>query len=223
MHLPGAYLRPMNSRYLHVGPHTKVHELVTDASGHLGHAFATDKGVFQATWTMTQRDWAIHVKELYVILNAVRMQLDRYAGSQVLAWTDNQSVLYTINKPKAHASNRDVLLQLFHIAATYDITIKAVYIPSKLNTTADLLSRHVFAALASDYAIVRDIFVTVGGFRCNTVAFADPKGRTAHYLLGGKATSQPVRYFSSVRSVFLNTPLLTGCAIWFNPPFSLLE
>ena len=147
----------------------------------------------------------------------------RYAGSQVLVWTDNQSVLYAINKAKAHVSNRELLIQLFMFTATYDITLKAVYIPTKLNTTADLLSRHVFSALASDYAICRFTFVAIGGFRCDTVAFADPRGRTAQYLLGGKKNRSPPLYYSSVRSVFLHAKDLAGRAVWFNPPFALVE
>ncbi len=141
----------------------------------------------------------------------------------MLLWTDNQSVLYAINKAKAHPSNRVVLLELLTLAASYDITLKAVFIPTKLNTTADLLTRHVFAALSSDYAIERTLFVSLGGYRCNTVAFADPRGRTAHYLLGGKASNKPYTYFSSVRSAFLHADELQGRAVWFNPPFALLE
>ncbi len=88
------------------------------------------------------------------------------------------------------------------MAAAYDITLKSVYIPTKLNTTADLLTRHVFAALCSDFAIVRELFISFGGYRCNTVAFADPRGRTAHYLLGAKSSSKPYTFFSSVHSAF---------------------
>ncbi len=115
------------------------------------------------------------------------------------------------------------MLQLLTFTATYDITLKAVYIPSKLNSTADLLSRFVFSALASDYAICRELFISVGGFRCDTMAFADPRGRTAQYLLGGKWARSPFVFFSSVRSAFLHAPELAGRAIWFNPPFALLQ
>ena len=141
----------------------------------------------------------------------------------MLLWTDNQSVLYAINKAKAHASNRAVLIDLLTLAATYDITLKAVFIPTKLNTTADLLTRHVFAALSSDFAIRRELFVELGGYRCNTIAFADPLGRSACYLLGGKSTTTPYTFYSSVRSAFVHATEMQGRAIWFNPPFVLLE
>lgn len=64
-------------------------------------------------------------------------------------------------------------MRLFHLAAAANITLKAVYIPTKLNTTADLLSRHVFAASQGHYTITATTFMAWGGFRCNTIAFAD--------------------------------------------------
>jgi hypothetical protein len=101
---------------------------------------------FQAPWSKSQIDWQIHVKELYAVYYAVSQRLTDFAGKNLLIWTDNQSVLYAINKAKAHVSNRQLLLDFFTMTSLANICVKAVYIPSKLNTTADLLSRHMYSA-----------------------------------------------------------------------------
>lgn len=69
--LPGAALRPFNSRYHHISKRSAHHEIVTDASGHLGWAIATASGTYQDQWKQSEQEWAIHVKELYAIYQAI--------------------------------------------------------------------------------------------------------------------------------------------------------
>ena len=93
-------------------------------------------------------------------------------------------------------------MNLFQVASSANIILKAVYIPSKLNTTADLLSRFVYGAHNSDYALRHSIFRAIGGYRCNTIAFADPQGQTAAYLLSPKKGTY--LYYSTIKSAFLH-------------------
>jgi hypothetical protein len=78
--------------------------------------------------------------------------------SNLVVWTDNQSILYAINKVKSHPTTHTLLCALFNLTARLNISLKAVYIPTRLNTTADLLSRHVFASLHTHYTITRTLF-----------------------------------------------------------------
>lgn len=216
--LPGACLRPFLSRQFHLAS-SSHHTVVTDASGHLGWAVATSDGSFSQTWSSSQLSWPIHLKELYAIYQAVLLHLDQYANSAVLVWTDNQSVIYAINKAKSHPSNYRCLLALLTLTSRANISLKAVFIPTKLNSTCDLLSRHVFSAHAADYCVTRAFFAAVGGYRCNTIAFADVRGHSARYLLAAR-TSSP-RYCTALKSVFLSASTLAGRAIWFHPPYVL--
>jgi hypothetical protein len=70
------------------------------------------------------------------------------------------------------------------LLATHNINLKAVYIPTKLNTTADLLSRHIFAASSSHYTIIREIVHTTARRTLTACAFASPGGKSAAYVLG---------------------------------------
>jgi hypothetical protein len=126
----------------------------------------------------------------------------QYTGTNVVAWTDNQSILYAINKVKAHPSTHLLLCALFHLTSRLNISLKAVYIPSRLNTTADLLSRHVFAALHTHYTISRELFTAIGGLRTNVCAFATPDARSSHYLYAHK-THKPAIY-TPLYSFFLH-------------------
>jgi hypothetical protein len=144
----------------------------------------------------------------------------QYTGTNVVIWTDNQSILHAINKVKSHHTTHFLLCAIFHLTARLNISIKAVYIPTHLNTTADLLSRHVFAALHTHYTITRNLFAAIGGLRTNVCAFATPDTRSALYLYANK-TSKPTIY-TPLHSFFLHLNQLVGKAIWFNPPFPLI-
>ena len=143
----------------------------------------------------------------------------QYTGTNVVIWTDNQSILYAINKVKSHQSTHFLLCAIFHLTARLK-SLKAVYIPTHLNTTADLLSRHVFLALHTHYTITGTLFMAIGGLRTNVCAFATPDTRSALYLFASKKCKPTI--YTPLYSFFLHLKQLVGKAIWFNPPYPLV-
>lgn len=90
---------------------------------------------------------------------------------------------YALNKAKAQPATSSILKDIYRLAWQFNIQLRAAYIPSKLNTAADILSRLYLSAKGTDFAIKPSLFKAVGGLRCNTIAFADIKGKTARLLL----------------------------------------
>lgn len=202
-HLPGAHLRPFHSRYSSIASTQNVRQLVTDASGQTGYAFVTSEGAFQETWDTHNINWAIHVKELYAVYKGILLNLHSFHNSNLLVWTDNQSVVYAINKPKSHPSNHTLLLDILTLTAVSNINLRAAYIPTKLNSTADLLSRHVFAAHHCHYTIRRDLLKNLPIHPLTSCAFASIGGKSAAYILGQPLST--ITYYTPLKSLFLHS------------------
>jgi hypothetical protein len=126
--------------------------LYTDAAGGLGYG-----AIYASHWTYGSfpPGWAgynIVVLELYPILLAVRLWGHNWVQKCILFHTDNEALVYIINKQSS--KEKDVMLLLRHLVLLClknNIYFKAVHIPGTHNNLADSLSRlqvHRFKELA---------------------------------------------------------------------------
>jgi hypothetical protein len=84
----------------------------------------------------------IAIKELLPIVLAVRKWGPLLANTRVLFQTDNQSIVYAINKQSCREKMlMNLVRQLVVASMTYNIDFQAEHIPGKSNITPDLLSR----------------------------------------------------------------------------------
>lgn len=113
----------------------------TDASD-IGYS-----GVLQSSWaykefTPDQRERLIAWRELYALVTSCFTWGHRLKGKKLYIWCDNQNIVYAVNN--GTSKNNDIMAlvrSLFQIASSMNFEIRLKYIPSKLNTAADLLSR----------------------------------------------------------------------------------
>ncbi|XP_016150619.1 uncharacterized protein [Sinocyclocheilus grahami] len=94
-------------------------------------------------WTEVHRGWHINRLEMLAVLLALKQFLPQLRGYHVLVRTDNTAVVSYLNRQEGLRSRllyrltRRVLLW----AQTKLLSIRAVHIPDRLNSGADLLSR----------------------------------------------------------------------------------
>ena len=82
------------------------------------------------------------MKKLLPIVLSVRMWGDRLANTRILFQTDNESIVYVINKQSCKDKHlMHLVRQLVVTAMSHNIDFQAVHIPGKLNVIPDLLSR----------------------------------------------------------------------------------
>ena len=115
--------------------------LFTDASGGyfaatLGHQW------FQGSFPDQFLSRSIAWKELLPIVLGLQIWHEQLANKKILFMTDNQSIVYIINKQSS--KDKDIMQlvrSLVLCSLKYNIVFKAKHIPGKSNTIADLLSR----------------------------------------------------------------------------------
>ena len=98
---------------------------------------------------LQQPNVRINELECLAIVIALKLWSNKYRGSNLLLYCDNQSTVQIVNK--GHARNRfaqKCLHEIVWICANSDLWIKVVYSSSKTNRLADLCSRF---ALKKDY------------------------------------------------------------------------
>ena len=119
-------------------------DLFVDAStGGSGVAFGRD-WLFTHWWSDWPEAAKLHInhKETLSILLAARRWGPIWSNSVVTVYTDNTTAKAAINK--ATSSNKMVMTairELFWLSVTYNFQLVAVYVPGKLNTLADAISR----------------------------------------------------------------------------------
>lgn len=87
------------------------------------------------------RIW-INTAEMTAVLAFARVTFPWIAGKRILLWCDNKACVSWINNAAAKAKAVDPLVrELFCLCMTYSVELNCMYIPSKLNCTADSASR----------------------------------------------------------------------------------
>lgn len=98
---------------------------------------------YQGLWSVAQMKWHINVKELYAVRSAIWLNRRRLQNHTVILQSDNKTVVSYIRK-QGELRSRALLLEttkLFSITFRWNIHILPFYIPGRLNTIADSLSR----------------------------------------------------------------------------------
>ena len=126
-----------------------LHKIWTDASGSKGIGGYYLDHFFAAHVPRWHRRKHINWKEMYAVLYAFLLWHSHWEHGEVLVYCDNQAVVKAINKRSIRGPTITPLQTLFLIAALFNVTISAVWIPTASNTIADALSRHDFKRLAN--------------------------------------------------------------------------
>jgi len=126
------------------------HEIWTDASGTKGiGGIYLDHLLFSAHVPRRHRRKHINWKEMYAILYAFMLWHSHWENGELLVHCDNEAVVEAINKRSIRGSTITPLQTLLLLAALFNISVSAVWIPTASNSVADALSRHDFDRLAN--------------------------------------------------------------------------
>lgn len=93
----------------------------------------------------------INVHEMRAVLHALRLWLPLLRGGKVILYGDNAAVVAGLNKGSIRGGPMDPLRDIAMLLALNDTQIKALWIDSKSNDLADLLSRGKYEAIADKY------------------------------------------------------------------------
>ena len=97
--------------------------------------------VFNLDWPEVA-DLHINYKEVLSVLLAARRWGHLWINSKVTVFTDNSTARAIINKGTCQSSLiMHFIRELFWLAAIYNFSIRAVYMPGQSNTLADTISR----------------------------------------------------------------------------------
>ena len=114
--------------------------LYSDASG-LGYAAVFGHKWFYGIWPSSWHNYNIAVKELFPIINAVRIWGKDMANKRILL-TDNESISFCIKKQSAKDPHiMHFIRELVVTSLKYNFIFSAKHIPGKYNKVSDLLSR----------------------------------------------------------------------------------
>jgi len=113
----------------------------TDASTK-GWGAQVDNSLYQGEWSAAEALLHINVLEMRAVIRALQAHCPP-PRTRILVATDNTTVVAYINKEGGTRSWNLMLetLRLFGLIIRYDWTVKARYIPGRLNVIADQLSR----------------------------------------------------------------------------------
>jgi len=126
-----------------------LYEIWTDASGTKGIGEYYLPHLFSTHVPPCHRKKHINSKEMYAILYAFLLWHPHWENGELLVHCDNEVVVDAINKRSIYGPTITPLQTLLLIAALFNITISAVWIPTADNTIADMLSHHHFKRLAN--------------------------------------------------------------------------
>ncbi len=119
-------------------------DLFTDAAGSIGYgAYFNGKWV-RGLWSeeLLNNPPSIAFLEFFPLLVALFCWAPLLAGKRVMFHSDNFAVVHIINKKSSHCSQIMCLVRPFVVhCLKFNILIKAVHVPGKLNVIADALSR----------------------------------------------------------------------------------
>jgi hypothetical protein len=132
----------------------------TDASSSWGiggywipHKGSKPVDVFTERYSTRIKSKALHINthEMRAILYALRLWLPRLCGGKVIIYDDNAAVVAGLNKGSIRGGPMGPLRDIAMLLALNDILIESIWIDSKSNDLADLLSRGKYEAIANKY------------------------------------------------------------------------
>ncbi len=120
---------------------TALH-LHTDASGAIGYGAVFGTNWFHGLWPDVFAPFHITFKELFPITIALEIWGNALQNRCLIIHTDNIAVVQIVNKQTSKEPNVMHLVRRLVLACMkFNILIKSVHVPGKLNVLPDLLSR----------------------------------------------------------------------------------
>ena len=126
-------------------------DLYTDASHNfnLGCGGVSDKEWYFIAWEpefMLRTQPSIEYLELYAVAVGVVAWIPKYSNMSIYLFCDNQSVVHMINNCSSSCKNCMILIRIIVLQGLlHNTRIRAKYVPSKLNSRSDALSRKKFS------------------------------------------------------------------------------
>lgn len=154
-------------RLLQLNSSRKRVRLWTDASGNwgMGGFYLLDgeqiPSISQAysQWFSTrERPEHINPKEMTAVLIALEKWLPEIAGSHLTIYGDNFSIVQGLEHTSMKGRSMIPLRKIAMIMALHNIHVEMIWIPSKANFLADILSREEWQKLADGYKHLQVVF-----------------------------------------------------------------
>lgn len=128
--------------------HSPIHQkeattfVTTDASK-TGWGAMVNNEKLCGLWTPEQIKWHSNQKELFTVLEVLKILGPKLKNRSVMLQTDNKAVVAYITKEGGTKSAKllQTTREIFHVATVHQITLVARYLPGRYNATADSLSR----------------------------------------------------------------------------------
>ena len=99
----------------------------------------------------------INVKETFAIFHSLKVWTTQLRGSHVIIHCDNEAVATGLQKLTLRGPAMKPLRDLLMLAALNDISIESIWIPTRSNVLADLLSRGKFKLIADKFLSLQTI------------------------------------------------------------------
>ena len=117
---------------------------------------------FSGVWSQEEKNRSINQLELLSVIRTVQELPPECSGMRILIASDNTSTVAYINKLGGTRSIPmwELTLQLFLLAQSRNITLRARHIPGRLNRLADMLSRSG-QVVNTEWILNRKIFLSV--------------------------------------------------------------
>lgn len=117
------------------------------------HKDSKSVDVFTERYSTRIKNKALHINvhEMRAVLYALRLWLSRLCDGKVIIYGDNAAVVAGLNKGSIRGGPMGPLRDIAMLLALNDILIESIWIDSKLNDLADLLSRGKYEAIADKY------------------------------------------------------------------------
>ena len=108
---------------------------------------------------MEEKSWHTNHKELWTVVHALRVWGKYWRGRRVLFLCDNKTAVACVNKRSSAKSRLQGLCNaLEYWAEIFQCDVRASWIPGRLNTLADSLSREKCAVHSADYQLLQSEF-----------------------------------------------------------------
>lgn len=142
-------------------------QMWTDASGNWGmdgyfledgQSITSVPQAFSQRFSTRERPEHINTKEMFAVLFAVRKWLHHLVGSRLIIYGDNFAVIQGIIYSSIRGLAMIPLRKMVMLFALNNIMTEAIWIPSKVNFLADVLSRGNAKKLADKHSHISQVF-----------------------------------------------------------------
>lgn len=187
----------------------------TDASGSWGWGCAWESEMAAGRWTTRMADVTICWKELYAVLQALKLWRLEWQGRSVRGFTDNVATMSVINSGRARSPEaRKILREIAILCTENSIHVHMQHIAGVLNVVPDELSRGAREPSSACYKF-RHMWYKKYSHGATVDVYCDEAGHARQEGCD--------EHFSAARPASENREKLVGKKCWMNPPWRLAE